>query len=300
MKPVDAILFAYWGKADPNYVGEPKWHPLAYHCLDVAAVSACWWDGSPAMRTRFTLAFKSDNAATLRAWILFFVALHDLGKFDIRFQLKAPETLALAWRRVERGRDHEIDSGEIKAFDHGRAGMVWGWRELSDWCRPAPVAMQEVWHNWLAAVTGHHGDYYEPNWDGIDAIEADDGLAEHDHTARHAWLQALEALFLRPVGLTLQTPPPACSNAARAFLAGFCAVCDWIGSNTDEFEYRQPSETEHQKLVDSLSSYFDGRQHYIGERKLLARFGLVHPAAPYAGLPALLGSRESALSLIHI
>ena len=23
--------FRYWGKADPNYSGEPKWHPLAYH-----------------------------------------------------------------------------------------------------------------------------------------------------------------------------------------------------------------------------------------------------------------------------
>jgi len=30
--------FRYWGKADPKYQGEPKWHPLVYHCLDVAAV----------------------------------------------------------------------------------------------------------------------------------------------------------------------------------------------------------------------------------------------------------------------
>ncbi len=30
--------YQYWGKADPNYPGEPKWHPLVYHCLDVAAV----------------------------------------------------------------------------------------------------------------------------------------------------------------------------------------------------------------------------------------------------------------------
>ena len=36
-------IFRYWGKADPNYPGEPKWHPLAYHSLDVAAVAATWW-----------------------------------------------------------------------------------------------------------------------------------------------------------------------------------------------------------------------------------------------------------------
>jgi len=31
-------FFRYWGKADPNYPGEPKWHPLVNHCLDVASV----------------------------------------------------------------------------------------------------------------------------------------------------------------------------------------------------------------------------------------------------------------------
>jgi CRISPR-associated endonuclease/helicase Cas3 len=32
--------FRYWGKADPKYEAEPKWHPLVYHCLDVAAVGS--------------------------------------------------------------------------------------------------------------------------------------------------------------------------------------------------------------------------------------------------------------------
>jgi len=31
----DAI-FNYWGKADDKYPAEPKWHPRAYQCLDVA------------------------------------------------------------------------------------------------------------------------------------------------------------------------------------------------------------------------------------------------------------------------
>jgi hypothetical protein len=31
--------FRYWGKADPKYEGQSKWHPLVYHCLDVAAVA---------------------------------------------------------------------------------------------------------------------------------------------------------------------------------------------------------------------------------------------------------------------
>jgi hypothetical protein len=32
--------FRYWGKADPDYPGEPKWHPLVYHYLDVTTVAA--------------------------------------------------------------------------------------------------------------------------------------------------------------------------------------------------------------------------------------------------------------------
>lgn len=31
--------FHYWGKADPNYPGEPKWHPLVHQCLDVTTVA---------------------------------------------------------------------------------------------------------------------------------------------------------------------------------------------------------------------------------------------------------------------
>jgi len=31
--------FGYWGKADPKYEGEPKWHPLVYHYLDITAVT---------------------------------------------------------------------------------------------------------------------------------------------------------------------------------------------------------------------------------------------------------------------
>lgn len=33
------IIFKYWGKAKPDSSGGPAWHPLAYHCLDVAAVA---------------------------------------------------------------------------------------------------------------------------------------------------------------------------------------------------------------------------------------------------------------------
>jgi CRISPR-associated endonuclease/helicase Cas3 len=102
-------IFDYWGKADPNYPGEQKWHPLPYHCLDVAAVAASWWDTDRTIQRIFLAALGCTQIQQnkLRAWILFFTALHDLGKFDVRFQLKAPNALAAAWRPLGK-EDHGV------------------------------------------------------------------------------------------------------------------------------------------------------------------------------------------------
>ena len=35
-----ASYFRYWGKADPNYPGEPKWHPLTDHYPNMAVYFA--------------------------------------------------------------------------------------------------------------------------------------------------------------------------------------------------------------------------------------------------------------------
>ncbi|HMY59403.1 MAG TPA: CRISPR-associated endonuclease Cas3'', partial [Pseudomonadota bacterium] len=237
------MLEEYWGKADPKCPGAPKWHPLAYHSLDVAAVAASWWDSNPALRAKFGLAFAcaTEEMLRLRAWVLFFVALHDLGKFDLRFQLKAPDALAAAWRRLDKGRDHAIPSTDIHGFDHGHAGIAWAKLELASWLgKGGDEIAWPHWERWLAAVTGHHGDYCLPGMEGLEGIEADDALVEHDRDARQAFVTALAGLFLEPAGLRVQDLPPACSMPARALLAGFCASCDWLGSNAEVFGYRAP------------------------------------------------------------
>jgi CRISPR-associated endonuclease/helicase Cas3 len=287
MTEQEILFLRYWGKADSNYAGEPKWHPLVYHCLDVAGVAASWWDASPTIRHKFLYAFNSPipEERPVRAWVLFFVALHDLGKFDVRFQLKAPEALAAAWRPLEKGRDHDIPAMEITSFDHGHAGIAWASLEFSSWVKSnGGTSSWSLWENWLAAVTGHHGDYYAPGMAGLDSIEADESLIEHDRAARHAFVTALEKLFLEPAGLSLQTPPPVCALPARALLAGFCSSCDWLGSNVEVFEYRAP--------VMGLRAYLDGRLTQIQSEHLLERFGLLAEPYEYEGVQALLASNE--------
>ena len=34
----DTDTLHFWGKARPNDPAGPRWHPLVFHCLDVAAV----------------------------------------------------------------------------------------------------------------------------------------------------------------------------------------------------------------------------------------------------------------------
>ena len=280
------VIRCYWGKADPNYLEEPKWHPLVYHSLDVAAVGASWWDTSPTIQRTFIAAFGYAplQQHQLRAWILFFTALHDLGKFDVRFQLKAPNALAAAWRPLGK-EDHGLSMKDIAGFDHGWAGMAWANLEYQIWLGHDDVDREiwAQWKPWLAAVTGHHGDFYEPT--RIYTPEADTPIIEHDRAARHVFVSTLADIFLTPAGLGFQDSPPLTSPSAQCFLAGFCAVCDWIGSNTDVFEY--------QKYDAELLDYFATNVQKIQANNVLHRFGLLAKAKDYKSVSALLKPEES-------
>ena len=281
----EAIL-KYWGKADPAYPHEQKWHPLAYHSLDVAAVATSWWNASPAIQRTFLTAFNCTQLqqSQLRAWVLFFTALHDLGKFDVRFQLKAPDALAAAWRPLGK-EDHGVPPSEINKFDHGHAGMAWANQEYRIWLghSDADRAVWEKWKPWLAAVTGHHGDFYEPT--RICEPEADTSIIEHDRTARHAFVSVLADIFLTPEGLGFRDMPPLASLSAQSLLAGFCAVCDWIGSNTDVCAYQKPDA--------ALTDYLKARIAKIQTDDVLRRFGLFATAGEYKNVNALLKPEES-------
>lgn len=283
--PLPLFIGHFWGKADPNYPDEPKWHPLAYHCLDVAAVAGAWWDACNSLQGHFTAAFPGESdQARLRAWIMFFVALHDLGKFDIRFQLKALDAMAAAWRRFDKS-DHGIPDMAIREFDHGHAGLAWARREQAAWVGSSSqdAGHWEAWHPWLAAVTGHHGDYPGSVMPGL-PLDTDEDLIDHDHQARLTFVQALETLFLSPVGLGLKHCPPPCSLPARALVAGFCSVCDWVGSNTEVFKYHAPEV--------GLEVYLAERLTQIHTNDTLTHFGLLASPRAYMGLTALLKTGE--------
>lgn len=275
-------LFFYWGKTRQNADGSWAWHPLVYHCLDVAAVGAAWLESSASLRLflgRVTQPSLADHQ--VRAWLLFFLAAHDLGKWDIRFQWKAPELACRLFPKVD-------PSGVAsKNFDHGQVGYAWGTLELAHWRGLGWDAdVWDAWRPWLSAVTGHHGDYQDCA--EVDDEYADEYVVDMDRQARDEWIRILEALFLKPAALTVASDiPPPCSDAAKAWIAGFCSVCDWIGSNEAVSPFRAPCEEQ------ALRKYFEQRVEAIIDERWLFRLGLMAEVKPFAGLQVLLEKNES-------
>ena len=67
----NASYFRYWGKADPNHPVGPKWHPLAYHSLDVAAVGSEYLRRAPSICAWLTQIPRIENERALERWVAF-------------------------------------------------------------------------------------------------------------------------------------------------------------------------------------------------------------------------------------
>ncbi len=80
----------FWGKASGAVEGEPNFHPVAYHNLDVAAAAAALLHANARHLIHMSqwLGTSPDNA---RRVIVALMALHDIGKFSETFQFKVPE-----------------------------------------------------------------------------------------------------------------------------------------------------------------------------------------------------------------
>lgn len=249
--------YRYWGKAR-----EAEDHPtilchlLPFHALDVAAVAAVWWDSSAHLRQSF-MHDVDIPAEQYRAWVLFFIALHDLGKIDLRFQLKAPEV----WRRLNPTffAAKLPSRTQSKQYYHGVAGVFWyGYdrtpvdnASFDQFAEPKSDDGPKLELDWMAAVGGHHGHVvaYNNMTAHMNDFLLKGQAAQQDAIARQALVDDLAALFLSPVGLTADDVPPPVS----LMLAGFCCICDWLGSQ-ESFPFCDDNSL-------TLNDYFQQRVH---------------------------------------
>jgi CRISPR-associated endonuclease/helicase Cas3 len=283
--------FRYWGKAEKD--GE-RYHLLPYHCLDVAAVSAAWWESSHTIRRSFC-CLSDLSEEEIKAWVLFFTALHDYGKFDVRFQLRVRSI----WQSLYPGAGSygNMPSGyDCKNYYHGEAGLFWIMQDCGhvfgieiqqsgvglDFLDDPVESSSEKWEVskvWLEAVTGHHGHIRRTEYvaDASLPPTCDLSFADVDRRVRKDWVEALSQVFLEQVGLSFNDAPPQCSP----LMAGFCSVADWLGSRCDDKNFSFQSQPK------DIGQYFEEKT--AGDaRRILAFAGIISSPHKYAGVGALL------------
>ncbi len=225
--------FQYWGKAGQSGDTCPAYHPLPYHCLDVAACGQALLERE-LLSLNVVSRLSGLPCEALRSWLVFLLAIHDLGKFADGFQQQRGDL-----QSELQGREKTTVGGGER---HDTLGYALGAKYLLDWFGQDKHDEETfaLLQPWLAAVTGHHGR--PPKNDGSAA------LMLRNHFPAPVVADAKQfvtdtAKLLLPEGIPL--PPPDYGSEERYqqaswLLAGLAVTADWLGSNTLWFRYREP------------------------------------------------------------
>ncbi len=230
------VLYRLWGKT--NELDRPKnadtsvdwdFHPAICHMIDVGYVAERWLDLAPWIMKRFSELAPGIEHETLRRIIITLVALHDLGKVHRSFQSKSADGWATGYGAD--GRKREGDNGH--GFDHGlhTARII---RRLARESLPA-------WKPYCAAIDAvavHHGKIYQ-----VDELGYRPMMNGWETEMAIGMVSALSELF----GMPAETPPAVDQLSTPGFvmlLAGFTAVADWLGSQSDTFTFTKVTDPE--------------------------------------------------------
>lgn len=151
MTPLPTHL-RFWGKAAGPLLDAPlTWHPLPYHCLDVAAVADELLRQKP-RRLAAMATLVGAEPEPFRNLIVSMIALHDIGKFATTFQAKVPDRWPVDVLGTPRATTQTTGDHALIA---SRARLVLGIKPaFKDWLGTWDHAsFAAVWH----AVSGHHG-----------------------------------------------------------------------------------------------------------------------------------------------
>ncbi len=246
--------YTYWGKSNDN-----MFHLLPYHCLDVAAVTQV-------ILTRHHFLLKKISAIMglkeedTRLWLVFLSGIHDSGKFAESFQqLRAdlrtqylghnpPEKTNynlrhdslgyLLWFERYQGllKHYQSNGFDLSSF----ASVV---LENPDKAKLKKL-MKKLFPHWLAPVMGHHG--FPPECKN----RIKDYFQVQDIESARCFVEDWFALVKPDIESILEYSDDrtwiAKQKKASWLIAGLTVLCDWIGSNSDDFQF----ESEHYSLED--------------------------------------------------
>lgn len=223
--------WAYWGKSS-----QEGWHLLPYHCLDVAAVGQAYLCAHDRLREHLARATGLPEEMVV-AWVGFFLALHDLGKFSQTFQGQRED--------IRKHLQPHIAPTRHGSVRHDTLGFVWWTRHLAamvageEWLGPLGGDESETVEGalelWMQAATGHHG---RPPQSG-DGMTLQQAFTRDDDEAAMTFVRQARQLLLADVvpGTFDWRTLAAASRRLSWWLAGIAVLADWIGSNTHWFGY---------------------------------------------------------------
>ena len=223
--------YLYWGKASPQSQDGERFHLLPFHSLDVAACGQMLL-GLPSFSLKPLAEELGWTQAQVESLFIFFLALHDLGKFARAFQGLMPD---LSPDLVP------ADASKRYGKRHDTLGWLLWCQDLTEDC-PAedlPLPEHELWAVWLRSVVGHHGKPPEEVADGgLTGLEVGDFFLRADRRAAREFVQAVSSWML-PDGLPVPSREQLKIIRRHAWrLAGLAVLADWLGSNQAFFPYK--------------------------------------------------------------
>ena len=250
---------AAWGKTDQE---TGAIHPLVHHSMDVAAVFSRMAE-LPSIRDRLEAASDSPLTGLACRRLAALVFLHDIGKLHPGFQAKGwPSGL---WRAPLRGHLKEGWAFFLLAAKLPVHPFHKTMRQIMQW--------GEAVGPLVAAMMAHHGRSVVPPSDPT--LHDWPRLQHYDWQAEAGIIDdALKRWFAEAFEIGGERLPnnPRLHHA----VAGFAALADWIGSDTEFFPFTQP-----------LCPYYDSIAHDAAVRTLTAIGvdigAIVGPPAPEFG-----------------
>jgi CRISPR-associated endonuclease/helicase Cas3 len=243
--------YKLWGKTDNN----GNWHPLVCHMLDVAAVGKVWLENDPILLSiiKDNSGLSNCNDRDFIRFIIFIMALHDIGKATICFQNKIPEF-------SKEARIYDENRARL-SFDHGLYGLYWISQYEKAKKQDKRTNSTKHMDKYLASIGGfssiiyqfecqnicdlfipllkaafwHHGSIYLSSQiaGGMQDESPHAPNYETVNSRRNELLVCISEFFeICNLKIVTQDKP---SFALNRFFAGFVSVCDWIASSDDVF-----------------------------------------------------------------
>lgn len=239
-----------WAKWSPVSQQPNSYHPLLCHLLDVASCAEAMWRHAlpDHWKRRMSEELGLNDLPTTERWVIFWAALHDLGKAcpGFQLQLQHPQVQTLLTTRLT---DAGLPASPAPWVGHGDVSAYALRSLLSDLFGLSRPAALEI----ALAVGGHHGRFPTPE-DLMRLPSASLGGAPWDSARLRITRWLADELDI-PTQPPMQTP-----HSAAMALAGFVSVVDWIGSS-EVFFHHAAQDAHTIPSLDPAAYLTDSRRH---------------------------------------